>query len=70
MWQCTSSGIVDGIAGGVDVNFTMNGFEVEDVEPAEPPESEQNKQVRSFVERLYELILNRPSDEAGLERCV
>lgn len=67
MWQCTSSGIVDGIAGGVDVNFTMNGFEVEDVEPAEPPESEQDKQVRSFVERLYELILNRPSDEAGLE---
>lgn len=61
MWQCTSSGVVDGIEGFVDLNFTMN------VIPKEPEADPPEQQVRNFVKRLYELTLNRKPDAAGLE---
>ena len=61
MWQCTSSGIVDGIDGLVDLNFTM------DIEPKEPEVAPPEQQVEDFVIRLYELVLNRKPDEIGLK---
>ena len=61
MWQCTSSGIVDGIEGTVDLNFTIDPSQIE-----EPEMSEQEKQIQAFVERLYKLVLNREPDTAGL----
>ncbi len=64
MWQCTSSGIVDGIDGAVDINFTM------DVTPKEPEEEPQEDPVTSFVKRLYELVLEREPDASGLDTWV
>lgn len=61
MWQCTSSGIVDGIDGLVDLNFTM------DIEPKEPEADPPEQQVDDFVVRLYELILGRKPDAKGRE---
>ena len=60
MWQCTSSGVVDGIEGLVDLNFVM------DVEPEEPEIDPPEQQVENFVKRLYELILKRKPDGEGL----
>ncbi len=60
MWQCTSSGIVDGIDGPVDLNFVM------DIEAKEPEVDPPKQQVEDFVIRLYELVLNRKPDEEGL----
>lgn len=54
MWQCTSQGTVDGIDGYVDVNFSFK----------EVPSRIQ--QVKAFVTRLYELVLNRKPDRLGL----
>lgn len=66
MWQCTSTGFVDGIDGPVDLNFTMNTTPKEpEEEPEEKPDSRE-QQVKAFVTRLYELILNRKPDAEGL----
>ncbi|NCD02740.1 MAG: DUF4214 domain-containing protein [Clostridia bacterium] len=54
MWQCTASGVVDGIDNAVDLNFAF--MEV----PA------RAKNVQRFVERLYNLILGREADRPGL----
>ncbi len=61
MWQCTSSGVVDGIDGFVDLNFTMN------VTPKEPEVAPPEQQVQDFITRLYELVLGRKPDAAGLD---
>lgn len=61
MWQCTSMGIVDGIDGFVDLNFTM------DITPEEEEINTPEKMVENFVTRLYELVLGRKPDKAGLE---
>lgn len=61
MWQCTSSGVVDGIDGFVDLNFTMN------VTPKEPEVDPPDQQVQEFITRLYELVLGRKPDAAGLD---
>lgn len=62
MWQCTSTGFVDGIDGPVDLNFTMN---ITPKEPEEGPDPRE-QQVENFVRRLYELVLGREPDEVGL----
>lgn len=61
MWQCTSMGTVDGIDGFVDLNFTM------DITPEEEEINTPEKMVENFVTRLYELVLGRKPDKAGLE---
>ena len=63
MWQCTSMGTVDGIDGFVDLNFTMDITPEEEEEEINTPE----KMVENFVARLYELVLGRKPDKAGLE---
>lgn len=61
MWQCTSMGTVDGIDGFVDLNFTM------DITPEEEEINTPEKMVENFVTRLYELVLGRKPDKAGLD---
>lgn len=63
MWQCTSMGTVDGIDGFVDLNFTMDITPEEEEEEINTPE----KMVENFVARLYELVLGRKPDKAGLD---
>lgn len=63
MWQCTSMGTVDGIDGFVDLNFTMDITPEEEEEEINTPE----KMVENFVARLYELVLGRRPDKAGLD---
>ena len=54
-------GTVDGIDGFVDLNFTM------DITPEEEEINTPEKMVENFVTRLYELVLGRKPDKAGLE---
>ena len=62
MWQCTSSGKIDGItANSVDINMIYTdryGL------------GTQEKHVRDFVTRLYTLVLGRTPDKVGLNEWV
>lgn len=55
MWQCTSSGRIDGISGNVDINMLYTD------------QYDKTFAVKRFVTRLYELVLNRKPDESGLK---
>ncbi len=54
MWQCTSSGKVDGIAGNVDIDMLYTD------------QYDKTFAVKRFVTRLYELVLDRKPDPQGL----
>ena len=58
LWQCTSSGSIDGINGNVDINMLYS------------EEYDQRFAVRGFVKRLYSLVLGRQPDTKGLDEWV
>lgn len=67
MWQCTSTGSVDGVDGAVDLNFTMDSTQEDPEDPEEPKEPTREEKVEQFVKRFYELVLDREPDLDGLE---
>jgi len=60
MWQSTSKGSVSGIDGDVDLNFLFKY----------PESYVDTGQVKAFVTRLYQKVLNRNPDTSGLNSWV
>lgn len=54
IWQCTNSGIIDGINGNVDIDLAFTN------------KYDRTVQVQAFITRLYELVLGRDPDTVGI----
>lgn len=65
MWQCSSTGKIDGINTNVDINMLFSEPAGQPQQPEEPVD-DHVEEVQQFVTRLYSLILGREPDDEGM----